>query len=248
MRRAARSSRAPINANAPTAPIATSATDTSLVLRGKRMDGSTEIVPNTRESKLAPYLNAWRSKIERLGTRGADTSMVFADEAPETAIVRIAREHDVDLVVVGSHGRSGLDRLLVGSVSEAVAKNAECDVLIESRGDPEVAAVIRGFRDRLIAEHLGVPIGTVMSRLNRARAALISLDRPRLGPCVSDSPSRTNRSSDDPRPGSIASGRPGTASLGRATPAACTFTRTMPCRRDSQVTWPQRNYRAIGRW
>jgi protein TonB len=54
----------------PTAPrpIATSATDTSLVLRGKRSDGSVEIVPNTRESKLAPYLNAWRTKVERLGT------------------------------------------------------------------------------------------------------------------------------------------------------------------------------------
>jgi protein TonB len=54
----------------PTAPrpIATSATDDALRLRGKRIDGATEIVPNTRESKLAPYLNAWRSKIERLGT------------------------------------------------------------------------------------------------------------------------------------------------------------------------------------
>jgi periplasmic protein TonB len=54
----------------PTAPrpIATSATDDVLRLRGKRIDGATEIVPNTRESKLAPYLNAWRSKIERLGT------------------------------------------------------------------------------------------------------------------------------------------------------------------------------------
>jgi protein TonB len=49
-------------------PIATSATDDTLRLRGKRIDGATEIVPNTRESKLAPYLNAWRSKIERLGT------------------------------------------------------------------------------------------------------------------------------------------------------------------------------------
>lgn len=49
-------------------PILTSATDGTLRLRGKRIDGATEIVPNTRESKLAPYLNAWRSKIERLGT------------------------------------------------------------------------------------------------------------------------------------------------------------------------------------
>ncbi|HEY5759218.1 MAG TPA: TonB family protein [Steroidobacter sp.] len=56
-----------LSATAPR-PIATSATDTTLVLRGKRLDGATEIVPNTRESKLAPYLNAWRTKVERLGT------------------------------------------------------------------------------------------------------------------------------------------------------------------------------------
>lgn len=56
-----------LSATAPR-PIATSATDIALRLRGKRIDGATEIVPNTRESKLAPYLNAWRSKIERLGT------------------------------------------------------------------------------------------------------------------------------------------------------------------------------------
>ena len=49
-------------------PIATSATDDTLRLRGKRIDGATEIVPNTRESKLAPYLDAWRRKVERLGT------------------------------------------------------------------------------------------------------------------------------------------------------------------------------------
>lgn len=65
----AQSAEAPL-ALSPTAPrpIATSAADTTLVLRGKRLDGVTEIVPNTRESKLAPYLNAWRSKVERLGT------------------------------------------------------------------------------------------------------------------------------------------------------------------------------------
>jgi protein TonB len=48
-------------------PIATSATDRSLRLRG-RHDGKYEIVPNTRESKIAPYLDAWRRKVERLGT------------------------------------------------------------------------------------------------------------------------------------------------------------------------------------
>jgi protein TonB len=49
-------------------PIATHATDTTLQLRGLRADGTVEIVPNTRQSILAPYLDAWRRKVERLGT------------------------------------------------------------------------------------------------------------------------------------------------------------------------------------
>jgi periplasmic protein TonB len=67
--RPAQEAQAPL-ALAPTTPrpIATNATDDTLRLRGKRADGSFEVVPNTRESKLAPYLDAWRRKVERLGT------------------------------------------------------------------------------------------------------------------------------------------------------------------------------------
>jgi protein TonB len=52
----------------PPRPIATNATDVTLRLRGRRADGTYEVVPNTRESRLAPYLDAWRRKVERLGT------------------------------------------------------------------------------------------------------------------------------------------------------------------------------------
>ena len=50
-------------------------------------------------------------------------------------------------------------QLRVGSANlcnRSMGMDTECDVLIESRGDPKVAAVIQGFRDRLIAEHLSV--------------------------------------------------------------------------------------------
>jgi protein TonB len=65
----ARQAQAPL-ALLPTAPrpIATNATDETLRLRGRRADGGFEVVPNTRESRLAPYLDAWRRKVERLGT------------------------------------------------------------------------------------------------------------------------------------------------------------------------------------
>ena len=46
------------------------------------------------------------------------------------AIVENARAKRVDLVVMGSHGRTGLERLLMGSVTERVVGNADCSVLI----------------------------------------------------------------------------------------------------------------------
>jgi periplasmic protein TonB len=56
-----------LSATAPS-PIATRATDQTLRLRGKVIDGTFEVVPNTRQSILAPYLDAWRRKVEKLGT------------------------------------------------------------------------------------------------------------------------------------------------------------------------------------
>jgi nucleotide-binding universal stress UspA family protein len=48
--------------------------------------------------------------------------------SPKLRIIEYAREWDADLIVIGSHGRRGIDRLALGSVSEAVAMNAECSV------------------------------------------------------------------------------------------------------------------------
>lgn len=43
-------------------------------------------------------------------------------------IVKFAKEWNADLIVVGSHGRTGLERLLMGSVAERVLKEAPCSV------------------------------------------------------------------------------------------------------------------------
>ena len=44
-------------------------------------------------------------------------------------IVRIADEEEADLIVIGTHGRTGLKRVLMGSVAEAVMRHANCPVL-----------------------------------------------------------------------------------------------------------------------
>ena len=54
--------------------------------------------------------------------------LVMGDPASE--IVRVAKEEHPELVVLGTHGRTGLSRILMGSVAEAVVRHAPCPVLI----------------------------------------------------------------------------------------------------------------------
>lgn len=48
---------------------------------------------------------------------------------PFLEIVRYARESEIDLIVLGTHGRSGLAHVLMGSVAEKVVRKAPCPVL-----------------------------------------------------------------------------------------------------------------------
>lgn len=48
---------------------------------------------------------------------------------PADAILRTAKSEGVDMIVMGTHGRRGITRLLMGSVAEAVVRKAECPVL-----------------------------------------------------------------------------------------------------------------------
>jgi nucleotide-binding universal stress UspA family protein len=51
------------------------------------------------------------------------------DGVPKTAVLDYAEEADVDLVVMGTHGRTGLDHYLIGSVTERVVRTAPVPVL-----------------------------------------------------------------------------------------------------------------------
>jgi nucleotide-binding universal stress UspA family protein len=55
--------------------------------------------------------------------------------APYHEIVAYAREHEIDLIIMGTHGRTGLAHLLLGSVAEKVVRRAPCPVLTVR--DPE---------------------------------------------------------------------------------------------------------------
>ena len=52
-----------------------------------------------------------------------------AEGPPFLEIIRYAKQHDVDLIVMGTHGRSALVHVLMGSVAEKVVRKAPCPVL-----------------------------------------------------------------------------------------------------------------------
>jgi universal stress protein A len=60
----------------------------------------------------------------------ARTRVIVGPSPIGDAIVDVAREEKVDLIVMGTHGKTGLRRLLLGSVAENVIRYAECPVLV----------------------------------------------------------------------------------------------------------------------
>jgi nucleotide-binding universal stress UspA family protein len=64
--------------------------------------------------------------------------IVHGDAASE--IVRVAKERQVDLIVISSHGRTGLGRILFGSTAEAVVRHASCPVLVVKPSQDEEEA------------------------------------------------------------------------------------------------------------
>ena len=54
---------------------------------------------------------------------------IVSDGRAAEEIVRTAEQHGCDMIVMGTHGRSGFSRFLMGSVAEEVVRNAPCPVL-----------------------------------------------------------------------------------------------------------------------
>ena len=68
--------------------------------------------------------------VQRAKAAGADATFLVWDGDPGEAIVAAADSENADLIVVGSHGRSGVSRFLIGSVSDHVVRHAHCPVMV----------------------------------------------------------------------------------------------------------------------
>jgi nucleotide-binding universal stress UspA family protein len=67
---------------------------------------------------------------------------------PATAICQAARDHNCDVIVMGTHGRTGLGRVLMGSVAEQVVRKASCPVLTMKTPDRQTVPVQAWFKAR----------------------------------------------------------------------------------------------------
>jgi nucleotide-binding universal stress UspA family protein len=95
---------------------------------------SEEAAAEAYHEAAAPSLQQHEEMAEQMAewlrTSGLSAVPLSREGDPAETIVAFAKAHDVDLVVLGTHGRTGLRRLLLGSVARNVTLHAHCSVLV----------------------------------------------------------------------------------------------------------------------
>lgn len=87
-----------------------------------------QLLAEARRRAAADHLRALRAELERAGV--ARIECVVRSGRPGPLIVETAERSGCDAIVMATHGRSGLSRLLLGSVAEYLARHAPCPVLL----------------------------------------------------------------------------------------------------------------------
>jgi nucleotide-binding universal stress UspA family protein len=96
--------------------------------------GEGMVVPDAEQQR-----DEVRAQLEKLQALGGQVRVVprLVEGAPVAEILRVAQETGADLILMGTHGRTGLRRLLMGSVAEQVVRQAACPVLTVKMPFPE---------------------------------------------------------------------------------------------------------------
>jgi nucleotide-binding universal stress UspA family protein len=81
----------------------------------------------TLHESAAKQLAGWRNEI---GTQVAVKASVREGVSPHAEIVKAATDGNIDLIILGTQGRTGLAHLLIGSTAERVVQHAPCPVLV----------------------------------------------------------------------------------------------------------------------
>ena len=117
--------------------------------------------PEPPEAYVSPDRLVWSSDLDAGSERQLEefrsgrlanvpwlTVVTVEDASPDHAICSYVNEYDVDLIVLGSHGRTGLAHFFMGSVAERVVKHAPCPVLVI----PPIVEPIESEKDTLVSQ------------------------------------------------------------------------------------------------
>lgn len=81
--------------------------------------------------ELERLLGEWADDARKHTSRPVDFVLLAGD--PATELLKAAAERPYDVLVMGTHGRAEVDRLVFGSVAQAVVRDARCSVLVVRR-------------------------------------------------------------------------------------------------------------------
>lgn len=90
--------------------------------------GTSGALDDRDEAELAAKLEEWERDAEQIAGREVRTLLTSGPAASE--VTRIASEERADLVVAGTHGRTGFERSVLGSFTEELVRHASCAVLV----------------------------------------------------------------------------------------------------------------------
>jgi nucleotide-binding universal stress UspA family protein len=75
-------------------------------------------------------------QLRALGERFPDARTLFKEGVPRVIILEVAKAEDADLIIMGTHGRTGLSHAFFGSVAEHVVRHSDIPVLTARQEDP----------------------------------------------------------------------------------------------------------------
>lgn len=114
----------------------------------ERYEATVHVLSVVEQSESASIVGRGDEKLETLREEGTDSTKHIVEEAlsrdvdavgavevgnPDRTILDYADEHDVDIIVMSTHGRSGVGRFLMGSVTEGVLRDGKTPVLAVQR-------------------------------------------------------------------------------------------------------------------
>jgi universal stress protein A len=110
-----------------------------LALLSQREDVDSGTANEVLEAAKAGAMKKLEEAVRRVGDENVVILPILVIGVPFEEIVRYAAEHEIDLIVMPTHGRTGLAHFLLGSTAERVISHSVCPVVVVKTRPPEGA-------------------------------------------------------------------------------------------------------------